>query len=402
MACKEIPHPKSSHSPSSDSSSNTGTPESFNLETRYIVLNFLSQNPHERHPGCIYSSTASSAASDSNPIHFHSKKGHQSFPTSPRKSTKKHKLGQLDASLRSSEDNVNYKYHKEHREIHRKDDTSNDSSDVPYFLKPQKSVSVDRVSDKRHFKSLSLDHGLNQGRYFLCSETSPVVDESKISASTPFLNYRQTRQESELSSDTGNLSYASDADDEYESTSSSLYNSFTEGRGSKHSDFGFHKLATLKSESDLDTDLSTVTGDTSVLVASDQSGHGNQSTDNQATDNVFDDSPISILQEPEMKMECERVIHLQSSEADVEHSERVTAESSSMSIDITSSSSTAVRPAADRSKLRLIIRDQQEWESEQQSQIQQVLATVEEEVNTQMIFLESEVEEGKNILMLYD
>lgn len=388
MASKEVPHPKSSHSPSSDSSGST--PESFDLETRYIVLNFLSQNPHERHPGCIYSSTASSANSDSNPSHlnFLPKKGHQSFPTSPRKSVKKHKLGKLDSSFRASEDNVSYKYSEEYKKIQRKDytSTSNDSSDGPYFQKPQKSVSADRVDGKGHFKSLSLDHGLNQGRYFFSSESSPVTDEHMVSASTPFLNYRQTRQESELSSDTGNLSYTSDADDEYESTSSSLHNSFMESRGSRTNDYSLHRLTTLLSESEQDTDLSTVTEDTSVVQVSDRSGF----VSDQNTDNVFDDS--SPHQGPEIN--TERNMLVQSSGADLHSSEHGIAESSSVSLDVTSSSSTTVRPIADRSKLRLIIRDQQEWEAEHQSQIQQVLATVEEEINTQMVFLESEVEEG--------
>jgi hypothetical protein len=43
------------------------------LETKFIVLNFMSRNPHERHPGCVYSSTVSSACSDSAPFKF--KKG---------------------------------------------------------------------------------------------------------------------------------------------------------------------------------------------------------------------------------------------------------------------------------------------------------------------------------------
>jgi hypothetical protein len=56
MASKEIHYPSSSVSPSSNSTS--PTPESFVLETKFIVLNFMSRNPHERHPGCVYSSTS--------------------------------------------------------------------------------------------------------------------------------------------------------------------------------------------------------------------------------------------------------------------------------------------------------------------------------------------------------
>lgn len=55
---------------------------------------------------------------------------------------------------------------------------------------------------------------------------------------------------------------------------------------------------------------------------------------------------------------------------------------------------------ADRSKLRLIIRDQYEWEEEHH--ISQVFATVEDEVNSEMVSLESEVEEGIKRIMVVE
>ncbi|XP_052088438.1 uncharacterized protein LOC127725476 [Mytilus californianus] len=387
MASKELHHPNKSFSPSTDTSSPSS--ESFAFETKFIVLNFIGQNPHERHPGCVYSSTTSSAASDSNPFPFHSKKGHQSFPTSPRKLVKTHKLGHLDASFHASEDNVNYKYKKEHKKL-------NEPSVEPFEghlgdSQPTKSSSADKIRDKRHFKSVSLDHGLNQGRYFQESDSSPVIDVDKpfVSERTPFLNYRQSRVESELSSDVCNLSYTSDADDEYESTTSSLFSSFTEpgGRGSRE-----QRLSIVKSESELETDVSTVAGDIS-------------------TDGVGLEDDIFPEEQPMFRqVQCigqvgndERLsahsIHLpdylQSPTENLPSSSKrlgVT-ESESVSLGIGSRSGTTDR-SADRSKLRLVIRDQQEWEEEQRTEIRQVLATVEDEVNTQMLFLESEVDEA--------
>jgi hypothetical protein len=76
--------------------------------------------------------------------------------------------------------------------------------------------SSNEIHKKRNFKAQSLDHGLSHGRYFLDSDSSPItgLDDHSVSVSTPFENYRQRRIHSELSSDEGNQSYISDADDE--------------------------------------------------------------------------------------------------------------------------------------------------------------------------------------------
>ncbi|XP_076078293.1 uncharacterized protein LOC143048497 [Mytilus galloprovincialis] len=388
MASKELHHSNKSFSPSTDTSS--PSPESFAFETKFIVLNFIGQNPHERHPGCVYSSTTSSAASDSNPFPFHSKNGHQSFPTSPRKLVKTHKLGHLDSSFHASEDNVNYKYKKEHKKL-------NEPSVEPFEghlgdSQPTKSSSADKIHDKRHFKSVSLDHGLNQGRYFQESDSSPVTDVDKpfVSGSTPFLNYRRSRVESELSSEVGNLSYTSDADDEYESTTSSLFSSFTEpgGRGSRD-----QRLSIVKSESELETDVSTVAGDIST------DGVGLEDDIFQEEQPMFRQEQYCIAQignEGKLSTHSNQAPeNLQSPTENLpSSSERLgVTESESVSLGIGSSSGTIDR-SADRSKLRLVIRDQQEWEEEQRTEIRQVLSTVQDEVNTQMLFLESEVDEA--------
>lgn len=414
MASKKIHYPSSSVSPSSNSTS--PTPESFVLETKFIVLNFMSRNPHERHPGCVYSSTVSSACSDSAPFKFKNEKTHHSFPTSPRKFVKPHKLGQLNQSFNTSEDNVSYRCQKEHKKL-LSPELSNDSfPENSRHLKPLRSSSSNEIHKKRNFKARSLDHGLSHGRYFLDSDSSPItgLDDHSVSVSTPFENYRQRRIHSELSSDEGNQSYISDANDEYKSTTSSLFSSLTDcGRqGIKQGDQSIQSLSTLISESEIETDVSTLTGDFSsdgnygVCHTPDtvlqRDTHSQDETrklleENNSIDNG-DSSHVEKKTDGSKHLETKDEILLLTSQMFIPES-LPGYNTGSMAINDNSSGNNT-SSLADRSKLRLIIRDQYEWEEERH--ISQVLATVEDEVNSEMASLESEVEEGIKRIMVVE
>lgn len=415
MASKEIHYPSSSVSPSSNSTS--PTPESFALETKFIVLNFMSRNPHERHPGCVYSSTVSSACSDSVPFKFKNKKAHHTFTTSQRKFVKPDKLGQLNQSFNTSEDNVNYRYQKEHKKLLSPESSNDSFPENSRHLKPLRTSSSNEIDKKRNFRAQSLDHGLSHGRYFLESDSSPVTgldDHSRsVFVSTPFENYRQRRIHSELSSDEGSQSYISDADDEYESNTSSLFSSLTDcGRqGIKQGDQSIQSLSTLMSESEIETDVSTLTGDFSsdgnngvchttdtVLQRETYSQDETRQSleENKSIDNG-DSSHVEKKTDGPKHLETrDEILHL-TSEMFIPESLPCLYNTGSMTINDNSSSNNT-SSVADRRKLRLIIRNQYEWEEEHH--IRQLLATVEDEVNSEMVSLESEVEEGIKRIMV--
>lgn len=408
MASKEIHYPSSSVSPSSNSTS--PTPESFMLETKFIVLNFMSKDPHERHPGCVYSSTVSSTCSDSAPFKFKDKKTHNSFPTSPRKSVKPHKLGQLNQSFNTSEDNVSYRYQKEHKKLLSPESSNDSFPENSRHLKPLRTSFSNEIHKKRNFKAQSLDHGLSHGRYFVESDSSPItglVDDHSVSVSTPFENYRQKRIHSELSSDEGNQSYISDADDEYESTTSSLFSSLTDcgGQGIKQGNQSIQSLSTLMSESEMETDVSTLTGDFSsdgnygVCHTPDTVLQRNTYSQDETRELLEENNSIDNGDSSHVEKKTDGPKHLETKDENLHLTSQMFIPESlpglyntgSMVINDNSSSNNT-SSLADRSKLRLIIRDQYEWEEERR--ISQVLATVEDEVNSEMVSLESEVEEG--------
>lgn len=295
---------------------------------------------------------------------------------------------------------------------------SNDSfPENSRHLKPLRTSSSNEIHKKRNFKARSLDHGLSHGRYFLDSDSSPItgLDDHSVSVSTPFENYRQRRIHSELSSDEGNQSYISDADDEYESTTSSLFSSLTDcgGQGIKQGDQSIQSLSTLISESEIETDVSTLTGDFSsdgnygVCHTPDtvlqRDTHSQDETrklleENNSIDNG-DSSHIEKKTDGPKHLETKDEILLLTSQMFIPESLPGLYNTGSMAINDNSSGNNT-SSLADRSKLRLIIRDQYAWEEERH--ISQVLATVEDEVNSEMASLESEVEEGIKRIMVVE
>ncbi|XP_069129260.1 uncharacterized protein [Argopecten irradians] len=380
--------------------SSAGTPDSFNYETKFIVLNFMSRNPNKTitSPQSVNGHMHAEHMSTSDSDHHGRRSASKSTPPSPPKRHKarlsdlrqtykrvsednihfkymRHKVFNPDISRndyqmrqRVSEDNIHHKYDKLHKSL--EEDSSLESS-VRRHAKYHDGISMHTNDVNRD------DEGINTG----FSNTNGFNRETPRSRnSMSAADYRQYTMSKVGSEVSGDYSYTSDADDEREDTSagSSLWGS-TGGLSGLRGSVDLHqvvsRLPTVQSESEMENEmndlattdrvreLGTLSNDNSQLDVRSRSACNLSDIDleiDQEMDNAYEDDP---------------------------------AVSTSISLEASSSNTSEIR-TLDRSKLRLDIQEIQSWPNSKAARYEAVAASLRSEIEDEMTSLESEVEEA--------
>ncbi|OWF40222.1 uncharacterized protein LOC110464085 [Mizuhopecten yessoensis] len=417
---EQVPAP-SGHFGSPDSSA--GTPDSFNYETKFIVLNFISRNPHRSiSPRSANGGTPLTSTSDSD-HHLHGRKSaSKSMPPSPPKRHKPRLTDFRGAYQRVSEDNIHYK-HQRHRTFHTdlaatgngsdyqmrqrvsEDNISHKHNKSHASFEEDPSLESSSFSMKRHAKhhqqmsasandvnhedksfqgSSGIDAGLNHESGNGLDRETPL--SRSLMSPAQYRQYTMSKMGSEVS---GDYSYTSDADDEGEDTSggSSLWGS-TGGLSGLRGSVDLHqvvsRLPTVQSESEMENE--TVIDSTTIYSTID------------GTNNVFETGVQSIdnsLLDVRTRSACNLSdIDLEIDYGDLDSTyENDPAVSTSISLEASSSNTSGIK-TLDRSKLRLNIDESQSWANSKAARYEAVARSLRSEIEDEMTSLESEVEEA--------
>ncbi|XP_033741570.1 uncharacterized protein LOC117328228 [Pecten maximus] len=408
--------PASSGRPFETPDSSVGTPDSFNYETKFIVLNFMSRNPHKTiiSPRSVSSRAHHTSTSDSD--HHGRKSASKSMPPSPPKRHKpkltdfrqayqrvsednihykymRHRFNtasngsNYQMRQRVSEDNINHKYNKLHDSLE-EDASLEFSSSSNKHAKQHQQVSVSANNVNHDDKSVqdspsintSFTHGLANG---LDRET-PL--NRSVMSPTQYRQYTMSKMGSEVS---GEYSDNSDADDEREDTSggSSLWGS-TGGLSGLRGSVDLHqvvsRLPTVQSESDMENE--TVIDASTISYTQD------------GVSNVFETEMLSN-DNSKLDIGSRSICNLSDIDLDVDYGdldntyEDDPAVSTSISLEASSSNTSGIK-SLDRSKLRLDIQGSQSWPNSKAARYQAVAASLRSEIEDEMTSLESEVEEA--------
>ncbi|XP_060079652.1 uncharacterized protein LOC132559062 [Ylistrum balloti] len=398
-----------------------GTPDSFNYETKFIVLNFISRNPHKSltSPRSVNGGTPPISTSDSDHHRHGRRSASKSMPPSPPKRHKPRLTDFRQAYQRVSEDNIHYRYNR-YRAINNdlstagsnsqmksrdSDDNINHKNDRLHDSFGENTSLESSFSSRRHtMHHQQISGSANDGNHDVKSfQGSPGIDTSFIIDSTNGLDrerplsrsmmsptqYRRHTMSKMGSEVSGDYSYTSDADDEGEDTSggSSLWGSIG-GLNSMRGSVDLHqvvsRLPTVQSVSDIENetviDSTTLCnpedGATSVLETGMPSNGTSQ----------LDARSRSACNLSDIDLE----IDYEDLDSTYENDPAV---STSISLEASSSNTSGIK-SLDRSKLRLDIQESQSWPNSKAARYEAVAASLRSEIEDEMTTLESEVEDA--------